>query len=476
MEAPSSLQRVILAIHGYGGRPLQELQKWHETVILDETVIIAPQGSPTQTPNGNQKLGWNAKECCGDPVLNDLEDVEFVVHGVVEMFSEALNILISGRNHGENSTSGRDNNNVSERNVNIQVIAAGFSNGGFFTSLLGLLPSQSRPEWLVGIVPTGGYQYDIGLYNGKNYYEQEIRDVDGGSGGRVPDPLPILMHHGGRDSVVKPEGCCNVASDPDKNSGIEKSNCAFDIGIHQPTCTSVQSAFEQWVEINDCESVFSGVGGIALSTSSGVDIVDMMIEEMVIHHNGSNDRVDRQNTLVNPSKNQGSHGSGRSENNNESSTEEFNSNNKLTCQKGNRCRVPTGLCIWENEGHSWGGKFPGVEMTRVWMDRVFDEAKHHWITAQGNQQLDHLSMKTTSSNIMGRTIFSEFVLILTFLAAVLVVSSIICVRGGGIKRWSHCKILSYKRGKRKCSEEFVLDVDDVESTQIERGSILEGNR
>ncbi|KAL7472578.1 hypothetical protein ACHAXS_012949 [Conticribra weissflogii] len=466
-EAPSSIQRVILAIHGYGGRPFQELQKWHEIVVRDETVIIAPQGTPTQTPNGNQKLGWNAKECCGDPVLNDLDDVEFVLRGVVEVFSGVLdNILDSGTARDEKITNEKGDGSLRKRNGNIQVIATGFSNGGFFTSLLGLLPSQSRPEWLVGIVPTGGYQYDIGLYNGQYNYEDESRDV----GDRLPDPLPILMHHGGRDSVVKPEGCCNVDYELDRNSGVEQSNCVFDIGIHQPTCTSVQNAFEQWVEINQCESGFRSVFDDIPSNFSGVDVVDMMIEKKDAIRNENNDSVDPQYEPTNPSKVQGGNGTRLSTKKSASNIENSNSYNQLTCQKGNRCRAPTGFCLWKNEGHSWGGTFPGMEMTRIWMDRVFDEAEH----AQGMTYSDNTSVKTNSSNIMGRAIFSEFVLLLTFLAAVSVVASMSFTHGIGIKRRSCCKICC-RRGKRKSSEEFVLDGDDAEATEVERGSILEAN-
>jgi len=78
--------RIILAIHGYGGRPIQEIKKWFDTATSLNAIILAPQGTITQNDN---KLGFNGIECCGDPVANEIDDVDFI-NGVVEIFLGAL--------------------------------------------------------------------------------------------------------------------------------------------------------------------------------------------------------------------------------------------------------------------------------------------------------------------------------------------------------------------------------------------------
>lgn len=202
--------RIILAIHGYGGRPHQEIRKWSTAADALHSAILAPMGTITVTDKGD-KLGFNAIHCCGDPIESGVDDVDFVVNGVVEVFLDVL------RGQFEDGANEED----------VHVIATGFSNGGFLSSLLGLLSHDTRPSWLVGIVPTGGYQYDIELYGGQS---------------SKPQPLPMMSHHGGRDSTVLPDGCCT------------ESNCEFDIGIKQKVCTSAQTAFELWSRINKCSS------------------------------------------------------------------------------------------------------------------------------------------------------------------------------------------------------------------------------
>lgn len=163
------------------------------------------------------------------------------------------------------------------------VIVTGFSNGGFLTSLVGL-QTTNRLESLVGIVPTAGYQYDLAMYD--NFQSEAFT-------------LPMMAHHPGRDGVVKPDGCCNTGSG---------SNCPLEIGVNAPTCTSVQTAFDKWSQINQCKST---------SIDNGL------------------------------------------------------SNTVRTCWKGNECLAPTELCIWTNEGHGWGSYFPGADLARSWMEELF---------------------------------------------------------------------------------------------------------
>ena len=72
--------RFILAVHGYGGIPMQEIHKWHFSAISLRSIVIAPKGTLTSS---NGRLGWNAIDCCGDPVTNDVDDLDFLVHGVI---------------------------------------------------------------------------------------------------------------------------------------------------------------------------------------------------------------------------------------------------------------------------------------------------------------------------------------------------------------------------------------------------------
>jgi poly(3-hydroxybutyrate) depolymerase len=268
--------RVILAIHGYGGQPLQEINKWQSAASDLSSIILAPMGTETKE---NGRLGWNANDCCGDPVTEKVDDLNFL-NGVMDVFSGAFDNTMGVRS-------------------GVHVIATGFSNGGFLSSLLGL--QIQRPPWLIGIVPTGGYQYNLSLYGDSN---------DATSKRAAIQPLPMMAHHGGADSVVNPDGCCTT---PDKPS---ESNCPLDIGINQSTCTSVQTALEKWSQINKC-------------TSTSL----------------------------------------------KSSGERYLENAPHQCWKGNECEADTELCIWTHEGHSWGGRFPGVDVAKVWMGKVFTDAE-----------------------------------------------------------------------------------------------------
>ncbi|KAL7510596.1 hypothetical protein ACHAXN_007456 [Cyclotella atomus] len=271
--------RILLAIHGYGGQPRQEIKKWLKTAIALQTIIIAPQGTLTES---NGRLGWNAIDCCGDPVTNKIDDVGFL-HGLLDSVLDTLSLAMN------------DNAIIEDAHV----IATGFSNGGFMSSLLGL-QTERHPN-LVGIIPTGGYQYNLELYDNNNLQSEA---------------LPMMAHHGGKDGVVLPDGCCN--------SGSSESNCELDIGINEQSCTSVQTAFEKWSQINRCKSTYvddaSRVGGRSER---------QLVEDVAPH----------------------------------------------TCWRGNDCLAPTELCIWTNEGHIWGAVFPGVDLAQSWMEKVYIDAE-----------------------------------------------------------------------------------------------------
>eukprot|EP00984_Skeletonema_dohrnii_P008748 scaffold3266_cov109-Skeletonema_dohrnii-CCMP3373.AAC.5 len=306
--------RVLLAIHGYGGKPVQEIRKWMDVADALNSIIIAPMG--TETIKSQNKLGWNAVECCGDPVLNEIDDLDFVIHGVMEVFLNQVGDSTSSSSTGKNK--------------NVHVIATGFSNGGFFTSLLGIM--KDRPKWLVGIVPTGGYQYDINAYSS------------------TPE-LAVFMHHGGKDSVVNPNGCC-IAHEQKHQKNGSKSNCMFDIGVKQETCQSAQSVFHLWSSINGCSSDHNVSRNIKESGANSVE---------------------------------------------------------SECFVGKDCTQPTNFCIWTNEGHSWGGTFPGVQMMQPWMEDVFGRAEKKRL-----EQRDDSDSSATSYHRLraGNSIFLSASLIL----------------------------------------------------------------
>lgn len=278
-DDPGNL-RVILAVHGYGGQPQHEIKKWHNTATELNSIIIAPQGTHTES---NGRLGWNAIDCCGDPVTNNVNDLGFL-YGLMDTVLDTLLTNHKGRLE------------------KAHVIATGFSNGGFMSSLLGL--QTKRLPKLVGIVPTGGYQYDLKLYD-------ELR--------KEVSPLPMMAHHGGKDSIVKPDGCCSSG-----NIRNLKSNCPFEIGMNEHSCTSIQTAFKKWSEINRCKSTSMNDG-----RSNGWYENRTLTDSQAQH----------------------------------------------VCWKGNECQARTELCIWTNMGHSWGWEFPGLNVAQSWMYEVFAEAE-----------------------------------------------------------------------------------------------------
>ena len=345
--------RVLLAIHGYGGKPIQQIRKWMDVADALNSIIIAPMG--TETIKSQKKLGWNAVECCGDPVLNEIDDLDFVIHGVMDVFLNQFSDSSSISSNSIISSNGK--------NKRVNVIATGFSNGGFFTSLLGIM--KDRPKWLVGIVPTGGYQYDINAYSS------------------TPE-LAVFMHHGGKDSVVNPNGCC-IAHEQKHQKNGSKSNCMFDIGVKQETCQSAQSVFHLWSSINGCSSDHNVSRNIK---EGGVNSVES------------------------------------------------------ECFVGKDCIEPTHLCIWTNEGHSWGGTFPGVQMMQPWMEDVF-----------GRAEKKHVSDSSATSNDRLRAGNS------TFLSASLILF-------GSIALSAACLFLkrrSFMRtsGKRKNSEDLQVFEEEM---------------
>ena len=218
---------ILLAFHGFTGRPQQEIAKWKHVAEQLQFIIVAPQGTSSGAA-GDVNFGWNAIDCCGYPAEHEVDDVSFV-HAIMDIIREEMPLA--------------DASNV---------VATGFSNGGFLVSLLGLQPQ--RPDWLKGIVPTGGYQYNTSLY-------------DGG----LVDPLPVFAHHGGSDAIVRPSGCCRPPA-INQTTTAATSNCPLDIGAKQDTCLSTDDAFHLWANnINDCTDTQTQVTEEGAVCSTGLN-------------------------------------------------------------------------------------------------------------------------------------------------------------------------------------------------------------
>ncbi|KAL7528370.1 hypothetical protein ACHAXR_004480 [Thalassiosira sp. AJA248-18] len=245
------------------------------------------------------------------------------------------------------------------------------------SSLLALLSVNDRPPWLVGIVPTGGYQYGVELYDGPS---------------SKPHPLPMMSHHGGRDSIVIPDGCCASS-----NNSTE-SNCLFDIGIKQKTCTSVQSAFELWSHINGCSST-------------------MLDKDMTNNNRRRLKNVDKVQAPL------------------------------FTCWEGIDCTEPTTFCLWKNEGHSWGFQFPGIGVSQTWMGEVFNRGEriHGSNLIKEDSMMDdrgdelnasyYASAISYNRNAKGKLIFcAAFALLGLFIALIISRKNCIVFIGKGRKR------------------------------------------
>jgi poly(3-hydroxybutyrate) depolymerase len=210
---------IMLAFHGFGSHPEREIAKWKSTAEQQELILVAPAGSNNPHKHQHDMLGWNAIDCCGDPVASKTDDLDFA-RGIVEAIATI----------GQND---KDNSRIMGVADASNVVAAGWSNGGFFVSLLALQTRDQRPPWLKGVIPTGGYQYDTTLYDGD----------------RV-DPLPIFAHHGSMDQVVRPGGCCHSP----QGQPTTTPNCPIQIGSLRDSCVSAVAAFTLWSNhINGCE-------------------------------------------------------------------------------------------------------------------------------------------------------------------------------------------------------------------------------
>lgn len=153
------------------------LRAWGRTAQL-----IQERGWAAAAPYGYHK-SWNGGACCGDAARLELDDVGFL---------QSLAEDVRGRVGAQS------------------VVGMGFSNGGYMVS--------KASHVFDAISPWGGHTTHL----------------------NTSRPTPITMHHGLRDSVVKPMGCC-------KNAG-----CCCAIDARSDACVAFFGVFERWLRVNRC--------------------------------------------------------------------------------------------------------------------------------------------------------------------------------------------------------------------------------
>eukprot|EP00573_Skeletonema_grethae_P013779 CAMPEP_0201703676 /NCGR_PEP_ID=MMETSP0578-20130828/40368_1 /ASSEMBLY_ACC=CAM_ASM_000663 /TAXON_ID=267565 /ORGANISM="Skeletonema grethea, Strain CCMP 1804" /LENGTH=319 /DNA_ID=CAMNT_0048191513 /DNA_START=202 /DNA_END=1161 /DNA_ORIENTATION=- len=151
-------------------------------------VLVAPEGV---------KNSWNARDCCGYALDNQLDDIGFLSN-VQSALSNEFTFVKPQFTY-----------------------ATGWSNGGFMV--------MHASELFRGIAPISGYISGIG---------SELKR------GGITGDKALFIHHGMDDPFVRPTGCCN---DPD----LPKCCC----NIAADTCTDVMDVAINWaVEVNGCKN------------------------------------------------------------------------------------------------------------------------------------------------------------------------------------------------------------------------------
>lgn len=147
LEGPAP---VLLLWHGWGGAPNGFLDTVDVSRAWPEAVVIAPAGLPRRIPGTVPRSfpGWQITR-------GEFDDRDIKLFDALVAAVEALPCLDTTR-----------------------ITSSGFSNGGFFSNLLGC----ERSEKLAAIAPVAG----------------------GGPSGGCADPLPVWVAHGDGDRVVKP--------------------------------------------------------------------------------------------------------------------------------------------------------------------------------------------------------------------------------------------------------------------------------
>jgi len=147
-------ERLVVVLHAFGGsgRRIAYLTGVHN-VVGDATLVLYPDASP---PTSREyEPGWNAGYCCGSGWIGDIADVAFLV-ALIDRYT--LEYSIPAR----------------------QVFVAGFSNG----AMLAMRFASEHPERCGGVIAASG---SVGTEASQLH---------------PTHPVPILLMHGERDTLV----------------------------------------------------------------------------------------------------------------------------------------------------------------------------------------------------------------------------------------------------------------------------------
>ena len=180
---------LVFAIHCFGCSATIMYNSFAQHANEHNVVLVAPEGI---------KNSWNARDCCGYALDNQLDDVGFLSNIQSSLSNEFTFV------HPQFT------------------YATGWSNGGFMV--------MHASKLFRGVAPISGYIAGI---------ESELESGDIMSGGK-----PLFIHQGMDDPFVRPTGCCH---DPN----LPKCCC----NIAADTCTDVMDVARNWaVEVNECKN------------------------------------------------------------------------------------------------------------------------------------------------------------------------------------------------------------------------------
>lgn len=198
----TSLRPVVLVFHGGGGNPgdTEASTKMTEAALEAGYLVVYPEGLG-KSVLGKQFGTWNAGECCGTAVKEQIDDVGFV--------AQLLDVL--ERDHGADPR---------------RVYATGLSNGAFMVGRL----ACELSERITAVAPIAGVRFT-----------ESCRPVR---------PVPMLILHGTDDGCVPIEGgaqcggCFSAALAENYDDPPEVQD--------EFPCDAVSDASDFWVGKNAC--------------------------------------------------------------------------------------------------------------------------------------------------------------------------------------------------------------------------------
>lgn len=210
---PTSAKPVALLLHPFGG-DAASMARDMRALWAAGFHVIAPEGV---------SHSWNAGECCGDALALGLNDTAFASAAA----REGLDLVLDSPWPSPHR----------------RVLVAGWSNGGWLASLIGLRAASGDAEfeWVGAVASLAGTSQDPAAYAAAS------------SLGEAASPVPVLVAHGSADRAVLPGGCC--PSQPQCCCGISKEVARRVWARGATTCVSARFAAldrAAWAGVNGC--------------------------------------------------------------------------------------------------------------------------------------------------------------------------------------------------------------------------------